>query len=97
MRLSLLRQTPGLGGGGGGGGGGIGRDLTFIKANRPWLGVNNRSNVFATWFDKRSNAYACLVMIFTRQIPTSPQGVGGGVSRNSGRRIIICMLMYECV
>ena len=24
---------------------GIGRDLTFIKANCPWLGVNNRSNV----------------------------------------------------
>ena len=30
-------------------------DLTFIKANRPWLGDNNRSNVLATWFNKRSN------------------------------------------
>ena len=78
---------------GGGGGGGAGRgNLTFINANRPWLGGdNNRSNVFATWFNKKSNARpdytVCLmcgpVIIFTRQIPTSrlcPKGKkkGGG-------------------
>ena len=37
MRLSLLRETPPPWGEVG--------DLTFIKANRPWLGDNNRSNV----------------------------------------------------
>ena len=34
MRLSLLRDPLGRS-----------RGLTFIKANRPWLGDNNRSNV----------------------------------------------------
>ena len=91
MRLSLLRETPppppppprG-----------IRRDLTFIKANCPWLGVNNWSIVYTTWSDKRSNACPTTVKCVASYdihasnphlIPTSPQG--RGVSRNNDRCI----------
>ena len=92
MRLSLLRETPppppppppwG-----------IRRDLTFIKANCPWLGVNNWSIVYTTWSDKRSNACPTTVKCVANYdihasnphlIPTSPQG--RGVSRNNDRCI----------
>ena len=86
MRLSLLRETPPPWG--------IGRDLTFIKANCPWFGVNNWSNVYTTWSDKRSNACPTMVKRVASNnihasnphlIPTSPQG--RGVSRNNDRCI----------
>ena len=64
---------------------GIGRDLTFINANCPCLGVNMRSNVYTTWSDKRSNACPTMVKCvvsndFMRQIPTQSRlRPGGGV------------------
>ena len=73
---------------------GIRRDLTFIKANCPWLGVNNWSIVYTTWSDKRSNACPTTVKCVASYdihasnphlIPTSPQG--RGVSRNNDRCI----------
>ena len=81
---------------------GIGRDLTFIKANCPWLGVNNRSNVYTTWSDKRSNACPTMVKCVVSNnihasnphlIPTSPQG--RGVSRNNDRCIIALRTLYR--
>ena len=105
MRLSLLRETPpppppppppwG-----------IGRDLTFIKANCPWFGVYNRSNVYTTWSDKRSNACPTMVKRVASNnihasnphlIPTSPQG--RGVSRNNDRciNIIACISGWRSV
>ena len=77
---------------------GIGRDLTFIKANCPWLRVNNRSNVYTTWSDKRSNACPTMVKCVASNnihasnphlIPTSPQG--RGVSRNNDRCINVAI------
>ena len=67
------------------------------------MGVNNRSNVYTTWSDKRPNACPTMVKCVASNdihasnphlIPTSPPGGGGGgggggVSRNNDRCITL--------